>query len=178
MSRLLGSLGAAVLLGLILVGCGSSARSHVHGDTLIVLDRSMGGVALRERREDAERILGDGHLLGAQDQKPREPRLHFEAVRYPNGLQVGYVSENATARSVARGRVAYLLTRSPRFRTKEGVHVGSTVAELRSIKGVICGNLLNLDCQHGGRIHNQPGTLFKLSAPHGVVVSIAIAPSD
>ena len=44
--------------------------------------------------------------------------------------------------------------------------------------GVKCGNLLNLDCQHGGQTHNQPGTMFRLSGSNGVVVRIAIAYSD
>jgi hypothetical protein len=36
----------------------------------------------------------------------------------------------------------------------------------------------NIDCQHGGRIHNQPGQFFKLSGPESVVVRIAIALSN
>jgi hypothetical protein len=178
MLRMIGSPGAGALLGLILAGCGGSSGSPVHANTLIVLDRSIGGVALTEKRGDVERTLGEGYLLRVEDQKPPEPRLHFETVLYSNGLQVGYISLNADARSLSRGRVGYLLTRSPRFRTREGVHVGSTAAELHSIQGVTCGNLGNIDCRHGGRIHNQPGTFFKLSGPQGVVVRIAIALSD
>ena len=71
-----------------------------------------------------------------------------------------------------------LLTHSPRYRTSEGVHVGSTAPKLRTIHGVKCGNLLNLDCQHGGQAHNQPWTMFRFSGPNGVVVRIAIAYSD
>lgn len=127
---------------------------------------------------EVERFLGRGAVLHTSDQKPPEPRLHFEDVLYSNGLEVGYVSGNATLRSRARGQVIVLLTRSPRFRTRQGVHVGSTAAELRSIQGVKCGNLANVECQHGGHVHNQPGTLFRLSGPGGEVVSISIAYSD
>jgi hypothetical protein len=63
---------------------------------------------------------------------------------------------------------------------RELVHVGSSRAALRTITGLTCGNLLHLDCQHGGHVHNQPGTFFKLSGPggRGIVVRIAIALSD
>ena len=97
---------------------------------------------------------------------------------YSNGLEVGFVSAGAKPPALRRGRVAFLLTRSPRFRTPEGVHVGSTSDELHRIEGVTCGNLAGTDCQHGGKIHNTPGTFFKLSGPDGVVVLISIALSD
>jgi hypothetical protein len=133
---------------------------------------------LRERRLEVERVLGRGVVLHSSDQKPPEPRLHSEDILYSNGLEIGYISGDATPRSRARGQVIVLLTRSPRFRTPQGVHVGSTAAELRSIKGVKCGDELDLLCQHGGYVHNQPGTTFQLSRPGGVVVRIAIAFSD
>ena len=139
----------------------------------------MGGVALRERRADVERRLRRGFVLHTGDQKPPEPTLHEEDVLYGKyGLEVIYVSRNATLVSREHGRVVVLLTHSPRFKTPEGVHVGSTAAELRSIKGVKCENLAGVDCQHGGQVHNQPGTMFRLSGPGGVVVRIAIAYSD
>jgi hypothetical protein len=174
------TLSLGVLAAFVLAGCGGSTEHRSRGATLIVLDRSIGGVRLRDQRSEVERALGSGTVIRSEDQKPPEPRLHFEDVIYPNGLEVGYVSRSATPRSLGNGRVGYLLTRSPTFRTREGVHVGSSRAALRTINGVICGNLLDLDCRHGGHIHNQPGTFFKLSAPgrSGVVVRIAIAPSD
>jgi hypothetical protein len=174
------ALSLVVLASAVLAGCGGSTEDRSPGSTLIALDRSIGGVQLRDQRSEVERALGSGTVIHSEDQKPPEPRLHFEDVIYPNGLEVGYVSRSATPRSLRNGRVGYLLTRSPSFRTREGVHVGSSQAALRTIKGVTCGNLLDLDCQHGGHVHNQPGTFFKLSGPGGggVVVRISIAPSD
>jgi hypothetical protein len=170
----------AALAAALLAGCGSSADGQSRGSTVIALDRSIGGVSLRERRSHVDRELGHGSVLAKSDQRPPEPRFHFERVLYANGLEVGYVSRGTTPRSLGNGRVGYLLTRSPSFRTREGVHVGSSRAALRTIKGVICGNLLHLDCQHGGQVHNQPGTFFKLSGPggRGIIVRIAIALSD
>jgi hypothetical protein len=170
-------LALAVVTAAALAACGNPAERRSSGTTLIVLDRSIGGVRLREQRREVERLLGRGAVIHSEDQKPPEPRLHIEVVIYPNGLEVGYVSRSAEAPS--HGRVAYLVTHAPRFRTPEGVHVSSTAAELHEIEGITCGNLLDQDCQHGGRVHNQPGTFFKLSGgPGAVVVRIAIAFSD
>jgi hypothetical protein len=176
MLRSIGSLAAFVCLASALVGCGSSAGGRDHGGTLIMLDRSIGGVALRERRIDVERLLGRGDVLRTSDQKSPEPRLHVEDVLYPNGLEVDYISRSASSRD--QGRVVVLLTSSPRFRTGQSVGVGSTASKLRSIKGVKCGNLLNLDCEHSGARHNHPGTFFRLSAPNGRIVRISIAYAD
>jgi hypothetical protein len=177
MLRSIGSLAASACLASALVGCETSTGSRVRGSTtLIVLDRSIGGVALRERRSDVERLLGPGDVVQTSDQKPPEPPFHIEDVLYPNGLEVTYVSRERSSR--AQGRVFRLVTSSPGFRTSQGVRVGSTAAELRSIKGVTCGNLLNLDCQHSGRRHNQPSTFFRLSGPNGRILRIAIGYAD
>jgi hypothetical protein len=165
-------------LAVALASRGATARSGSGSNSLIVLDHSIGGVALGENRVDVERHLGRGPVLHRPDQKPPEPTFHEEDVLYKNRLEVAYVSRNATRASRERGRAAVLLTRSPRFRTPQGVHVGSSADDLHAIKGVKCGNLANLDCQHGGHVHNQPGTTFRLSAPSGAVASIAIAYSD
>jgi len=134
-------------LGLLLAGCGGSSETGAHDDTLIVLDHSIGGVALGERRSEVERRLGQGFVLEAEDQKPPEPSVHSEDVLYAkHGLEVWYVSRSGTAVSRRRGRVSILLTHSPRFRTPEGVHVGSPVAALRRLEGLNCGNLPDLDC--------------------------------
>jgi hypothetical protein len=172
-------LAASVCLVLALVACRGKARSGHSGNTMIVLDHSMGGVALREKRADVERRLGRGFVLHTNDQRPPEPPLHEEDVLYAkDGLEVFYVSRNATQVSRERGLAVVLLTHSPRYKTPEGVHVGSTAAELRTIKDVKCNDPANLDCQHGGQVHNQPGTMFRLSEPGAVVVRIAIAYSD
>lgn len=176
MLRSIRSLGVCLCITTALLGCRSSAVSVVQGRTLIVLDRSIGGVALGQQRSRVERVLGRGSVLQASDQKPPEPRLHIEEVLYPNGVEVTYVSRNRSSR--AQGRAVVLVTESPGFRTSQGIHVGSSAAELRSSQGVTCGNLLNLDCQHGGQVENQPGTFFKLSGPNGQVIRIAIADAD
>jgi hypothetical protein len=163
-----------VVLGLtLLTACGASERSRSRQDGAIVLDRSIGGVGLGKKRTDVEQSLGKGFVLKAEDQEPPEPASHAEDVLYPKrGLEVWYVSANASKASRDKGRVIVVLTHSPRYRTLEGVHVGSPATALNPIGGVQCSLA---DCQHGYHALNQPGTTFRLDHPGGKVMMIAIA---
>src|SRR5438132_988125 len=94
-------------LAVALASCGATARSGSGSNTLIVLDHSIGGVALGEKRVDVERHLGRGLVLHRVDQKPPEPTFHEEDVLYAKyGLEVWYVSRDATQASRERGRAA------------------------------------------------------------------------
>ena len=141
-----------------------------------MLDHSIGGIALRERRAVVDRLLGDGIVRRTSDQASPEAAAHVEDVIYTNGLDVTFVSRDAASRS--QGRAITLRTASPRFKTRADVHVGSSASALRATKGVTCGSVLDHGCQHGGHIHNQPGTFFELSSPNGRIVSITIAEAD
>jgi hypothetical protein len=161
--------------GLTLATGGATARGGSRANTLIVLDRSIGGVALKEQRSDVERSLGRGFVIHTEDQKPPEPTVHGEQVLYAKyGLEVWYVSRNATPLARARGRVITVLTHSPRYRTARGLHVGSAATGLRSIGGVNCYQG-STECQHGYNAGNQAGTTFRLDRPGGKIVVIAIA---
>lgn len=162
-----------VCAGLVsgVVACGSTAETRTRANTLIVLDHSIAGVALGARRSDVDRLLGQGDVVRTSDQKSPEPPAHVEDVLYPNGLEVDFVSGSASSR--ARGRAA-LLTSAMSFRTRRGIGVGSTAAKLLAVPGVTCGNLVGLDCRHGGSHYNEAGTWFTLSAPNGVVTRFVI----
>lgn len=161
------------LLGLLLPLTASACGGGQAGDRSIVLDRSIGGVALKEKRSEVERRLGDGVVVRTQDQKPPEPSLHVEQVKYPKqGLEVVYVSRDATPLERARGRVYFVRTASPRYRTTQGIHVGSPATSLRSISGLTC---FTVECQHGYHANGLPGTTFRIDAPHGHVLYIALA---
>jgi len=160
---------------LFLANCGSS-NDRPAPRRLIVLDQSIGGVALRQHRAVVDGLLGRGIVRSKQDQRPPEPPAHIEDVIYANGLEVIFVSRDAASRS--RGRVVLLRTFSPSFETRYGVRVGSPETAVRSIAGVTCGSVLNHGCQHGGHVHNQPGTFFESSGPNGKIVAITIAYAD
>ena len=170
--RSVGLLATCVSLVLVSAGCAGSSESRTRANTLIVLDRSIGGVALREKRVDVESRLGEGFVRKTEDQKPPSP-VHVEEVLYAKyGLEVWYASRNATRASRLLGRVGVVLTHSPRYRTPQGVHVGAPAAALHTIKGITCSLE---DCQHGYKALNHPGTSFRLDYPDGKVVMIAIA---
>lgn len=150
--------GAITVVALTLAACSSSGSSRL--SSRIVLDRSIAGVHLKEMRRDAERTLGRGVVVKTSDQKPPEPPAHGEDVRYANsGVEVFYVSKTAADR--AEGRVIAVLTTSPRYRTSTGVHVGSSFADVRAIKGMKCyGTGM---CQHGCYAVNTACTGFDLT---------------
>jgi hypothetical protein len=173
--RILIGLTAASASLLLLANCGGS-HNRPAASRLIVLDRSIGGVALRQRRAVVGRLLGRGIVRSKQDQKPPEPPAHVEDVVYPNGLEVIFVSRDAASRLL--GRAIVVRTFSPSFATRHGVRVGSPESAVRSIQGVTCGSVLNHGCQHGGHVHNRPGTFFASSGPNGKIVSITIAYAD
>lgn len=133
----------AVVVVLLLAACGagSSSRSRT-----IVLDRSIGPVTLLERLDKVERALGKGQTL-----HNNEHYGHY--VRYASvALDVAYAPGR-------HGEVAFaILTTSSRYRTRDGVGVGSSLRQVRAIKGIECFNG-GLDCQHGNT-HNKPGTGF------------------
>jgi hypothetical protein len=91
---------------------------------------------LKERRSDVERLLGPGVVVKTEDQKPPEPPDHTEYVRYKGGLEVVYVSSTPARR--AGGIAIAVLTTSSRYRTKPGVGVGSSLSDVRKIRGIEC----------------------------------------
>lgn len=115
--RIFVGLTAASACLLLLANCGSS-HNRPAGSRLIVLDRSIGGVALRQRRPVVDRLLGRGIVRSKQDQKPPEPPAHIEDVVYANGLEVIFVSRDAASRSL--GRAVVVRTLSPIFATRHG----------------------------------------------------------
>jgi hypothetical protein len=140
--------------------------------SLIVLDRSIGGVRLLEPRPAVERDLGRGVVLAAKIDRSAKPTpARITRVSYLSGaLTVTYVSE------AKQQPTAFILESiSPRFRTASGIGVGSTFAALRSIRGVKCYGPSFTECQHGYAALNKPGTTFRLDRLHGKVVYIAMA---
>jgi hypothetical protein len=138
--------GALVLVAPVAQGAASLPNHR------IVLDRSIGGIAVRERRTTVEATLGPGRRSGA----------HRSYLR--GKLEVWYTGRPA--------RVFALRTRSATFETRGGIGVGSSYTEVAAIHGTTC--YAGSDCQHGFARLNSPGTGFHFDAPRGHVTWIGI----
>ncbi len=159
----------AVLAATTLAAAGSTGRQN-GTNTLIVLDRSIGGVALKELRSKVEHTLGKGLVLSSTvDHTARPTPAYLTKVSYGYGsLIVFYVSGKGHP-----AQVLALETTSKRYRTRSGLGVGSSYAKLMAAGGVNCYG--GAECQHGYHALNKPGTTFRLDQPGGKVVLIAMA---
>ncbi len=129
----------------------------------IVLDRSIGGVHVRERRDVIELTLGRGIVTGSQNAN------QILTVRYVrSGITVGYVALPGAPSGKALS--LFVTTTSPRYRTKSGLHVGSSYAALTRALRVRCSGD---QCQHGYTRQGATGTTFFVDG--GKVVKIALA---
>ncbi len=119
------------------LAAGSGSPNH------IVVDHSIGAVSILESRASVERDLGHGLTV------KKNASEHWVEVRYPKAaLLVGYASH--TRLDPVHEQVVFVVTTSPRYRTASGVGVGSSVAAVRSIRGVTCdANSSPQACQHG-----------------------------
>jgi hypothetical protein len=137
--------GCIAVLTALLAACGGSSAGS---SRTIVLDHSIGPVTLLEPQHKVEAALGKGSIIHND--------AHFgHYVRYAKlGLDVVY-APGPKHREYAFA----ILTTSSRYRTRDGVGVGSTEADVARIKGIECRG--GRSCQHGNT-HNKPGTGFEL----------------
>lgn len=151
----------AAALVAALVGCGSTA--HVSKDTLVVLGRSIGPISFGETKAKIQAAYGKGQLVTLK-QGTANPRVVF----YP-AVSVGVIY----AARQGKPAVYILETDAPQYRTKSGIGVGSTVAQLRKI-GADCRPLEGI-CGLGNS-KSKPFTTFFLDDRGTRVTRIAIAP--
>ncbi|HST25615.1 MAG TPA: hypothetical protein VLJ76_06460 [Gaiellaceae bacterium] len=142
---------------------GSNAR------TLIVLDRSIGGVALKELRSNVERELGKGLVLQSTVDKTAKPTpARSTEVSYGSGALLVYY---ASAKGFP-ARAELIETTATRYQTRFGLGVGSSYPKLVAAGGVDCYG--GTECQHGYHTLNKRGTTFWLDRPHGKVIRIGM----
>lgn len=167
---------ATVLLAGLLVWLERGSGTGGRADHLIDTRRAaIGGVLPRTTRAAAEQVLGHGTRVSRTF--VRSPESHWvEQVSYPGARLVVTYIELAHPR---RSLVAAVLTRDRRYRTADGIGVGTSVARLRREGSLTCGNASpetgSIQCSRGA--YQQPVTAFE--AKHGAVVWVmAVSSAD
>lgn len=153
-------------------GCsGGHGGGRVDPNTSIDITGAIGGVHAHETRSAVERLLGPGQVL-SRVTRPGPPRYALIRVRYPaSGLGVWYDQAR-------RGPplVAAVFTSSTRYRTPDGLRVGSTLAQVHREHGIRCyAQRGYLACQ-GGLGYQKPITSFTVRDGRVVrVLMVAVA---
>jgi len=172
------ALALPAVLGFALAGCGATKKIVANAQTTpqptisamaagttrpgIVLGHRIGAVTFAELRSEVTKALGrgvrasiDGHRL----------RFYRRA-----GIYIQYASSRGKQFAVI------VLTRSPRYKTRRGVGVGSCLDQVRRRVGVTCDRPSSpSQCSHQGANINRPLTVFNLDAAERIV-EVALAP--
>lgn len=174
--------------GVLLCGCGSTARTSRPGTTTgtsrprmglnhrINLDHRIGMVTFGERKDHVDAALGPG--------VPRSPdHLRGTFFLYPQaGIYVGYFAHRGQKYAIA------MITHSPRYRTSSGAGVGTTLEQLRKRVNVACdgdgfthGVLTSPStdpghCEHPLNSTNHPFTDFTIDPQTKRVTEVGILP--
>ena len=169
--------GAVVLIAGLIVWLERGSGAGGHADHLIDTRRAtIGGVRARTTRAAAEMLLGRGTRVSRRFVRSPGQGHWVEQVSYPGaGMVVTYIEVAHPPRSL----VAAVLTRDRRYRTADGLGVGTSVARLRREASLTCGNLSpetgSIQCSRGG--YHQPVTAF--DAQNGAVVWVmAVSSAD
>lgn len=158
---------AAVLALAAACSSGHGAGGRPDPNTTIDVTGAIGGVHAHESRSAVERLLGRGQVL-SRVRRPGSPPYTLIRVRYPaSALGVWYDQVKG-----GPPRVAAVFTRSPRYRTADGLRVGSALARARREPGLTCAQQTGyVDCE-GGLGYQKPVTSFMVRG--GRIVRIAM----
>jgi len=125
----------AVLAAAAACSSGHGAAARPDPNTSIDVTGAIGSVRALELRPAAERLLGGGEVVSSVTRHPRKSGPYtLTRVRYPaSGLTVIY-----TERPHGTPRVVEVFTSSARYRTADGLGVGSSLAKARREPGIRC----------------------------------------
>ena len=104
----------------------------------LITKSSLAGIHLGDSRPTVEALIGTGHIV-------EHSNVGDVLVAYPKvGLTVFYAHGQSSQNGPS---VYWVKTRSPRYRTSRGTGVGSTLAKVRAIPGIVCSGIPAKTCE-------------------------------
>jgi hypothetical protein len=147
-----------------------SAAGRFAATVLIDPTGSIGGIVPGETRAQVETQLGEGSVMSHAMRSSSGRPFLLERIRYiRSALSILYV------RPEGKPEVVFgVFTTSPRYHTKDGLHVGSSLDDARQTDGIHCSAQIGsrFSCD-GGLGFEKPVTAFDVS--DGRVVRVMLA---
>jgi hypothetical protein len=154
-------------------GLGSSAASgsgRADSNTSIQITGAIGGVHPGDSRTTVDHKLGSGTTISTKHHhQPVGGDYTLTTVAYPGSQLVITYAGSADRRA----RVALISTTSSRYRTPDGLGVGSSLAKARREHGIRCSPQPGYYACQGGLGYEKPVTSFTVK--NGRVVRVFVA---
>lgn len=156
---------AASIAVLVVKLAGRGSSGHTPKDTLIVINRRVGPFSIGEKQEKVEEVAGEGSVVLSRN--PTHGEYFGTLIKdYPAvSIRVVYL----TGQRKLAGLFA-VETTSPEYRTKSGVGVGSTVAQVKKI-GAYCDSTTSCEIQD---TNAETSTYFVLDESGTRVIRIGV----
>ncbi|MFH1824637.1 MAG: hypothetical protein ABH873_05365 [Candidatus Firestonebacteria bacterium] len=118
-----------ILVLLFIIGCNTESFDTDKKEYIIPGDSSIEGVKVGKDIKEAEKILSKRFICEKSTIELEGEKCPILFVKEKKGEKLFYLEED-------KGKIYRITVISPRCKTKEGIHVGSTLAEAVKVYGV------------------------------------------